>query len=182
MLSAKEKKEIIQTTRKWVETFIIGLNLCPFAKMPYENGAVRFVVGESSKMKGFLEIFANEIELLEKNHNTETTLVILPALNKVEQFMAFMQFCEEMIVLNSWVQKYQIVSFHPLMRFEGIPADSPQQLPGIAPYPILHILRVPSVEMLGAQIKKDVQTENNKRLSQLSKDEVRRLWEKVLKK
>ncbi|PKQ70113.1 hypothetical protein Rain11_0917 [Raineya orbicola] len=182
MLSAKEKKEILQITRNWVETFIIGLNLCPFAKVPYEKNAVRFVIGEAKTMKGFLEIFAREIEFLEKNPTTETTLVILPALGKIELFQAFMQFCEEMIILNAWIQKYQIVSFHPLMRFEGIPTDSPQQLTGIAPYPILHILRVPSVESLGAQIKKDVQAENDKKLSQLAKEDVKKLWEKVLRK
>ncbi|MCS6795500.1 MAG: DUF1415 domain-containing protein, partial [Raineya sp.] len=119
---------------------------------------------------------------LENHPATETTLVILPAFGKIEQFQVFIQFCEEMILLNDWVRKYQIVFFHPLMRFEGIPADSPKQLPGIAPYPILHILRVPSVESLGAQVKKDIQTENDKKLSQLTKDDVKKLWQKVLGK
>lgn len=180
MFSEEKRKEILAITKKWVETIIIGLNLCPFAKAPFLKNAVRFSLKDATTMKGFLELFAKEIDFLNKNPQTETTLLILPTLDDAKLFHQFFLHCEEMIILNKWIKKYQIVSFHPYARFEGIPTDSPLNLVGIAPYPILHILRVKSVESLGAAVKKDVQLENNKRLQAMTKEEIEALWKKIM--
>ncbi|MCS6833431.1 MAG: DUF1415 domain-containing protein, partial [Flammeovirgaceae bacterium] len=89
--------------------------------------------------------------------------------------------CEEMIFFNKkWSKTYQIVSFHPQARFKDLPLDSPLNLVAIAPYPILHILRVKSVETLGAAVKKDVQLENTKRLQAMTKEDVEALWKKIV--
>lgn len=180
MLTEYAKNEAIDTTKKWVETMIIGLNLCPFAKAPFQKDTIRFVVKDALDMQGFMNVFAEEIQFLDKNASTETTLIILPAFSNVQQFMAFMGFCEQTILLNNWVKKYQIVSFHPNARFQGFAPDSPQNLVGMAPYPVLHILRVASVEGLGATLKKDVIEENDAKLRQISKEEVAELWKKIM--
>ncbi|MEZ4932018.1 MAG: DUF1415 family protein [Saprospiraceae bacterium] len=39
-----EKQPIIEKSKTWVEKFVIGLQLCPFAKRPFEKGQVRFEV------------------------------------------------------------------------------------------------------------------------------------------
>jgi len=181
MLSEEQKKDAIATIQQWVETIIIGLNLCPFAKTPFQKGAVRFAVADCDNVQAFLNCFAEEIDFLEDHPLIETTLLIIPAFGKVEQFITFMQFCEQTIVLNDWIEKYQIVSFHPYMRFSGIPADSPRNLTGMAPYPILHILRTPSVETLGATLQKDLHTENDKKLSKMTKQEMARLWAEAIR-
>ena len=46
MTEQATKKTIEQTikeTRQWLEDWVIKLNLCPFAKFPYENNQVRIV-------------------------------------------------------------------------------------------------------------------------------------------
>ncbi len=180
MLSKKKRKEAKETIMKWVETFIVGLNLCPFAKAPMQKGEIRYSVVDGEDMKEFLEAFAAEIDILEKDPKVETTLMIIPAFGNMTHFQAFMGFCEEMIIINHWIHKFQIVSFHPYMRFLGLPPDSPENLTGIAPYPILHILRVPSVETLGATVRQDVIAQNSEKLRKMSKVELAKLWKKVL--
>ncbi|NJL15730.1 MAG: DUF1415 domain-containing protein [Microscillaceae bacterium] len=179
-LSDVQKAEMVEITRKWVETLILGLNLCPFAKAPLLREAVRFVVHDTDSMRGFVEAFCDEIDWLEQHPETETTLMILPRLGERAHFLPFVQYCEETIVLNQWTADYQIVGFHPLARFEGLAPDSPQNLTGMAPLPVLHLLRVASVEALGQAVKKDVQAENDRILKKMSPSEVKRLWEKIL--
>ncbi len=179
-LTNAKKLEMIALTQKWVETFIIGLNLCPFAKAPYLKKEVRFTVTDADSMQDFVQSFANELSLMDEDPSVETTLMIVPRLGDIEYFQPFIKFCEETIVLNNWTKSYQIVSFHPFMRFDGIEADSPRNLTGMSPYPVLHILRVASVEGLGKAVKKDVQIENDKKLSAMSKEEVHELWQKLL--
>ncbi|TAE75336.1 MAG: DUF1415 family protein [Bacteroidetes bacterium] len=180
MLSEQQKKETIDVVQKWVETFIIGLNLCPFAKLPFQNQEIRFIVADTDNMKSFLEAFMAEIDFLDENPTTETTLMIIPAFGKIEQFQIFFNFCEETLVLNNLEKKYQIVSFHPYARFKGVPVDSPRNLTAMAPYPIVHILKVDSVQNLGANLKKDVITENDKKLRKMPKEEMLQLWAEIL--
>lgn len=181
MLSKEKKEETIYTTKKWVETIIIGLNLCPFAKAPFLNQSIRFVVADFANMEGFVRFFADELTFLDENSAIETTLIMAPALGKMEHFQAFFQFCEETIVLNEWTKQYQIVSFHPMMRFEGFDIDSPSHLTGMAPYPTIHVLRTPAVESIGATLKKDLQVENDKKLQKMTKEDISKLWSIVLK-
>ncbi|TAE01169.1 MAG: DUF1415 family protein [Bacteroidetes bacterium] len=180
MLSEEKIAETIATTKKWVETIIIGLNLCPFAKSPFQHNKIRFSVIDAKNINGFLELFVKELELMEQDETIETTLLILPALGNItEHFLPYFQLCEKTIVFNQAQKKFQLVSFHPFARFTGIPANSARNLIAMAPYPIVHILRTPSVENLGAAMKKDVQTENDKRLKKMSQTEVQALWKKI---
>ena len=181
MLTAKQKKEITGTTKKWLETFIIGLNLCPFAKAPYLRGGVRLTVEEADSMKKYLQIFADEVAFLQKNPATDTTLLILPGLGNIQQFQTYMQSCEEMLHEKKWLFDIMIVPFHPLMRFAGLPPDSVENTTGIAPFPIVHLLRQAQVASLGAMMKKDVIEANDEKLRSMSKEEIKKLWEKVLR-
>lgn len=179
-LIKEQKEDAILTINKWVETIIIGLNLCPFAKTPLQKNEIKFVVADEKNMKSFIEFFVDEILFLEENTTIETTLIIIPAFGNMEQFQTFTRFCEETIQLNEWTSQYQIVSFHPFMRFDGFEHDSPRNLTAMAPFPILHILRTPSVENLGAVLSKDVQIENDKKLQKMTKKEMLALWTKVV--
>ena len=180
MLTEEQKKDAINTTQKWVETFIIGLNLCPFAKSPFQKEGIRFTVADCENSQMYVETFINELEFLNKNKKTETTLLIIPGFGKPEHLQAYLEFCEQIIIINNWGSKYQIVSFHPYARFLGIAPDSPKNLTGIAPYPVLHILRTPSVDALENAVKKDIHVQNDERLEKMTHEELKKLWDKVM--
>lgn len=180
MLSNKEEKEIIEITKKWIETFIIDLGLCPFAKEPYFKNKVRISVCEAENEKLQQEEFFQELDFLLNNSFVETTLLVFPHLQSDVNGIKKMEFLFELAIqANRLTNLFQIVSFHPKMYYKNFPKDAPQQVLGQAPYPTIHILRVASVEQLGAQIKKDVQENNDKKLSALSLEDIKNLWEKV---
>jgi hypothetical protein len=40
---------VIQQSKLWVDTFIIGLNLCPFAQLPFKKKTIRYAISGSSR-------------------------------------------------------------------------------------------------------------------------------------
>jgi uncharacterized protein len=156
------------------------LNLCPFAKQFYVQKKVRFSVIDAVEFVDFLKLFGAEVGRLTRQPNIETTLLIVPAFGRVEHFSAFMKYCEEMLVLNEEADNYMIVPFHPYIRHTGQAADAPQQFTGIAPYPIVHILRKKTVDKLGAAYKGDVQADNDKILKKMGFKALQTLWFKML--
>lgn len=178
----KESKiEIVKTCQKWVETFIINLNLCPFAKKYYVTNKVRFSVIDEKNGGAFLEKFGEEIEILEaKTEEIETTLLIIPAFGKMEHFLAYLKYCEETLKINHLETKFMLVPFHPFMRHKGLHPDSPKHFTSLAPYPIVHILRKKTVDKLGAAYEGDVQVNNDKRLKAMGTRKLQTLWQQLI--
>lgn len=60
-----ENDKVIAITQKWVETFVLGLNLCPFARHPYRTGRIRYVVFEGEDLDLLTELLATELQYLD---------------------------------------------------------------------------------------------------------------------
>jgi len=43
--------KIIASVRQWLESLIVGMSLCPFAKRELVKNRVRFIVTEASQLK-----------------------------------------------------------------------------------------------------------------------------------
>ena len=35
---------IVEHTRRWIASFVIGLGLCPFARQVFDSGSIRYAV------------------------------------------------------------------------------------------------------------------------------------------
>lgn len=175
----REKNEIIQITKNWIEKLIIGMNLCPFAKEPYQKNAVRIIVSEAFSLTEGISFFEREIRYIAKHDKIETSLLVFPHFSDITVFNKFIQQCEALLVLKKWYKEYQITFFHPCAHIENFPINSPHHLVIQSPYPVLHILRVASVESLGAKVKEDVHIVNDQKLSQMSNKEVEKLWQDI---
>ena len=55
---------VIASVRQWVESFVVGLNLCPFAKRELLQGSIRFVTTRASTEEELLVVLRYELELL----------------------------------------------------------------------------------------------------------------------
>ena len=127
---------IAEATRHWLQTAVIGLNLCPFAKAVYNKGLIRVEVSRARHLDDFLELLDRELLLLRDTPaaDIETTLLVEPQL-----FADFELFNDVLDITD------QVLVEHGL---EGIIQTEPDAISNYtnrSPYPTLHLIREDSI-------------------------------------
>lgn len=136
----------IQATRGWLEQFVIGLNLCPFAAKPFREGRIHYALEVSVEPTQIAERLIDELERLQTSPEIETTLLIIPnALGDFDVYWDFVEVAESIIEQLGLTGAFQIASFHPDYCFEGVAPDDPANKTNRSPYPMLHLLREQSL-------------------------------------
>lgn len=139
-------EEIIETTRRWIDRFVVELNLCPFARRELERNRVRFAVSRATDPEALAAALQRELERLAGDGGIETTLLIHPAaLTDFFHYNQFLDVCEVMLRRLGLEGELQIASFHPRYQFAGTDPDDPENYSNRSPYPMLHLLREASV-------------------------------------
>ena len=121
---------------------MIGLNLCPFARHPYANEKIKFVLEPSNSDQIIMQTLLLELDSLYQSDDFQTTLIICP--NAFDDFDAFWHFiadCEALVEQAGLEGTFQLASFHPRYRFEDTKTGDLGNATNQSPYPILHILR-----------------------------------------
>ncbi len=137
----------IQHTLNWIRTFIIQLNICPFAKREVERKSLRLQVSKNLNLEKALELLLAEIELLDKEPSIETTLLIFPLQFKdFFDYLDFIDIAEQLLSEQGYEGTYQLASFHPDYCFANVDVDDISNYTNRSPYPMVHILREESVE------------------------------------
>ena len=87
-----QHSEVIAAVRRWLESFIIELNLCPFAKRELVKQRIRFSVCPDESAERLLVSLLAEMRLLESDSEIETSLLIHP--NALNDFADYNQFLD----------------------------------------------------------------------------------------
>lgn len=144
-----DDEQVICAVRNWVETFVVGMNLCPFAKRELVKNRVRFVCSAATTQAQLLLALQTELELLDAEPAVETTVLIHPAvLGDFYDFNDFLDLADRLLVEMQLEGIYQIASFHPDYQFAGTLAGDAENYTNRAPYPVLHLLREESLEQV----------------------------------
>ena len=147
MTGRNEKDSIATIMRRWVETVVIDLNLCPFAGRELREERVRFEVTPANSEAELLACLQAELERLETHPEIETTLLIHPeALQDFADYNQFLDSADDLLQAMELTGTYQIASFHPDYQFADTAANDVENFTNRAPYPMLHLLREASVE------------------------------------
>lgn len=137
----------IQQTQQWIQSFIITLNLCPFARREMDKGSVRIQVSSAITNEKALEDLETEIELLNTNANIETTFLLFPMfLQDFFDYLDFSYLVEANLLTQGYEGIYQLATFHPNYCFADANVDDVTNYTNRSPYPMLHILREESIE------------------------------------
>ena len=162
-------------TNYWLEKIVIGLDLCPFARIPFEKGLIRVVECEENGEEEQLGFFLEELELLNQTEATDvsTTIIVYP--NASPNFIAFNDFVgdlESMLEEVELTSVFQLVAFHPQFVFEGMDPEERGNLVNRSPYPTLHILRSNEVARALKNPKEgeEISFRNDKKLNDLSRE------------
>ncbi len=141
-------EKIIVHTRRWIEHLVIGQNLCPFAKVPFGKGTIRFQVVASTNEDELAQALLGAMAYLYEQppSEVETTLLIHPnCLTDFEAYLDFLAVADYLLVEAGLEGILQIASFHPDYQFEDTDPDDPANYSNRSPYPMLHLLREESV-------------------------------------
>ena len=174
-----EDDKIIKSVRHWVETVVVGLNLCPFAKRELVNDRVRFVVSDAETEVDLLAALQTELNILEQDDAIETTLLIHPnVLQDFYDYNEFLDAADGLLVEMDRDGIIQVASFHPDYQFAETEAEDVENYTNRSPYPLLHLIREESLEQaIAAYPNADAIPERNiNLLRELGKDKMRAMF------
>ena len=171
---------VAAVVRQWLESLVIELNLCPFARRELINDRVRFAVTGATTEDELLNALRAELELLGANTSIETTLLIHPEV--LCDFADYNQFLDAVDSLLRYLELegiYQVASFHPDYQFGGTEPNDVENFTNRAPYPLLHILREESLERAIAEFPdvEQIPERNITLMNSMGEEQLRRLWQ-----
>ncbi len=132
----------------WLDQIVIGLNLCPFAKAPRNNGQIRIEYCLETEPELILECIRKELIHMEetKPATLETTLIAVPnAFQEFDEYNQFLDFCEYLVHDLDLTGVIQVASFHPRYQFADTQVEDPENFTNRAPYPVFHLIREDSI-------------------------------------
>lgn len=175
--------QAVALTRRWLERFVIGLGLCPFAATPYRLERIIYSVCDDAALEDIYRSFLAALEalIMADPQEQETALLIL-----TRGLPAFDDYLDGLAVLEQAVEDagldgvIQLASFHPDYRFEGVAPDDPANFTNRSPLPMFHLIRE---QGLAAALESYPDPElipqrNVQRLRELGVDGIRALLEK----
>lgn len=140
--------EAVRATLAWVRSFVIELGLCPFAAEAVDDDRLRIRESAAVEAEALLADLDDELARLLRTPvaELETTLLVHPrALRDFDDYCAFLELADALLVERGCEGVVQIASFHPDYCFgDGLP-DDPASFTNRSPYPMLHLLREDSV-------------------------------------
>lgn len=179
----ENEEQVVLAVRKWVETLVVGMNLCPFAKRELVKNRVRFVATAATTQEQLLQVLRAELELLNTDSAIETTLLIHPdVLQNFYDFNDFLHDADSLLVEMEEEGIYQIASFHPDYRFGGTSPSDAENYTNRSPYPVLHLLREDSLERVIADYPNvdDIPQRNIELMNELGRDKLQALLKSCL--
>ncbi len=168
--------EIIATVEGWLRDCVLELSLCPYARVPYQAGRVRFVIAPPDNIEASVD---QEIQFLQSNNPAvETTLIIITS--GLQDFLDFndqLGDLEDHLYNSGQAEHFQLVGFHPGYLFAGEATDDASHFTNRAPYPVVHLLRADSVAKAVQQSDTlAIPEQNLKTLRALSSEQLRSLF------
>ncbi len=171
---------VLQSTRHWVETVVIELNLCPFAARELNAERIQFSLSDATTIEQLLDDLHRELLQLQQNDNIETSLLVHPEV--LQDFIDYNQFLDLADSLLQQMQLegiYQIASFHPDYQFADTQAEDVSNYTNRSPYPMLHLIREASLEKAVANYPDadQIPLRNIALLEQMGQKKVVALWQ-----
>lgn len=171
----------LSLTKYWLENIVIGLDLCPFARIPFEKGLIRVVECEDSNEDDQMVFFLEELEFLNRSDAADvaTTIIVYP--NGSLDFSAFNDFVGElefMLEEAGLADVFQLVTFHPKFIFNNTEFEHLGNLVNRSPFPVLHILRSEEIAkaMKNPKDGEIISFNNDKKLHGLSSETIDQLF------
>ena len=177
------------TTRRWIDTFIIRLGLCPFASKPFLKERIRYSISNATDDEDLLLDFFVEGQLLLEvpKEEIETSMLVAPKYEgDIEAFYALYVWLTDLLesgdepILGDQVQP---AFFHPDWTFAGVPAKSALHYEKRAPFATINLLRRTDLDdtvaaglEVGRVINREIAEHNEAELERTGEAALRKLF------
>ncbi len=180
-MASPSSEKIHAQIRAWLDTFVVGLNLCPFAKPVLAADTLRLAVAAGSNTEPLARSFLEELDRLQQSAESEiaTTLLVIPeGLAAFDDYLDFVELANQMVEQVGLLGTVQVATFHPNYCFEGEPSEGVSHYTNRSPYPMLHLLREEALEAAIAAYPEaeQIPARNIARLEALGCEQVLALW------
>lgn len=122
----------ITLIKEWIEGYIIQLNLCPFAKVPFSKNRIAYFNMEKDVINDF-KLFSEEF----LKGNDDTSFIILPNMS-FEDFLNLFYFVEEEVM--NYSDNIKLVPFHPDLK-HGSNNKKYLDYSNRSPFPLIQFLK-----------------------------------------
>lgn len=168
---ASENKHI-SLTKQWIDRLVIGLNLCPFAKFPFQDGRIHYQTSDFDDFKPMMEELVELVQVLSASDPADdeddkpaaiSNAFIIYTEDVSFEFMLDLEYSFVGLLEDAGLDtKFQTVVFHPQFRYEGEEVNSHGNFTNRSPYAMIHILRAEEVaEAIAKTINVNLIPENN---------------------
>jgi len=143
-MSLPDQAQAVADTRRWLERFVIGLGLCPFAAAPYSLDRIVYAVCEETAIEQIYTAFLKTLEalVLADPKEEETALLILNhGLSNFDDYLDALTVLEQAVEEAGLQGVVQLASFHPEYCFEEAGVDDPANYTNRSPFPMFHLIR-----------------------------------------
>lgn len=138
--------DCVMATRQWVEQFVVGHTVCPFAAREVEAGRVRYVAVSADDWTALLTALVEECRRLDASPQVETTLLVLEeGAEDFDDYLDLLALAEALMADQGYEGIYQLASFHPDYCFADVAEDAVENYTNRSPWPLLHLLREASL-------------------------------------
>lgn len=171
----------LSLTKYWLENIVLGLDLCPFARIPYQKGQIRVVECEDLDEDAQMGFFLEELDLLSQTDPAviSTTIIAYPlGSSDFNIFNDFVGDLESMLEEAELGDIFQLVAFHPEFVFVDTDFNHLGNYVNRSPFPILHILRSEEIARALKNPKDGeiISFNNDKKLHEISRETLDQLF------
>ena len=130
----------VDKVKAWISSFVIKLNLCPFAKEAFSKDNIHYVIVKSNEASEIINCFKTEIKDLHTSlYSTSVVIIDHKELDFLEYLRIF-DWCEKELNKSGLDEVFQLASFHPDYQFAGTDYSDQSNFTNRSPYPLVHIL------------------------------------------
>lgn len=174
-----EGAAVERQTRAWLADFVVGLNLCPFARPVFESSALRVAVCDRRESPDLVRAFLMELDLLQSRPEEEiatTLLVFSGALASFDDYLDFLAQAQDLLEQAGLEGLLQLASFHPDYLFEGEDPATTGHYSNRSPWPTIHFIREDMLSRVLGEFPdpEAIPARNMQTLADIGVDELRR--------
>lgn len=164
---------------KWIEDFIIGHNICPFAKSPWDHDQVGLYECAETDFECVLDYFKDVLHHFFSSSTLTTFLCYFPKLQM--EFLEFNDFSvlfEEMLKKHYPDKDFQLVVFHPNFYFADTDQNELANLVNCSPFPMIHCISNLELEKVMSTIEsaKKISFNNEKRIKSFQPNTLKEIF------